>query len=66
LAASGNPMVATAKWNIKFDTLSYTKYLLAYGDFKDWMILEKSSLDNELAKGTLGGTPIMIEKSAIS
>jgi hypothetical protein len=45
LASSGNPLVTTAEWNIKYDDISHTNILLAFGNFKEWMIVTKIELE---------------------
>jgi hypothetical protein len=61
-APIGDPTNSAAEWNIKFDTLSFDKYLFAYGNFKYWGIINKTTVE------TCDGSPATLElqKSSLS
>jgi hypothetical protein len=43
-APIGNQYDNSSEWNIKFDTLSFDKYLFVNDSFKYWAILSKKNL----------------------
>ena len=43
-ASFGDPYDDSVEWNVKFDTLTFSKYLFVSGDFSMWGTVPKSDL----------------------